>query len=581
MFHSQGKISSIDTSVLLNSFVGTPTLATRDQAPTLIPRQDTSRPPSIPWPRKRLEQLFLKGHFDLQLTPPQSEAPLPTHFFTFHIPTLIHLEIQASSNTPVDLHLILDSALRLKHLAIHSHGSFLDSQGSPSSLTTTVATSGPDNRNTHQCLQSLKIQYLKINQQQLAEIGSRCPNLIEFQSLSSPGNIWKQRPDPVAHLAQPSSQQQQHPQQQEQPRQQAEMSLVRKLAQSCPRLTKLHVGHQQGGFHLDSISEAITLFPSLTSFGLPALDCSKTTMDTIKGIQQRWYASCLGQRSSIRRSTNFLTKLTIMNVSSSERISQAIHDYLCWSPFLREFYAYNTTLYLEQMQSGAVAPGPVVVVANHDVHDHQQDQQRIGFEPMGSSTDPSSNNHTIRSHESTSTSVPEPTSPAMQTTPQYPHQQQSQQQQQGARYWACTNLEILVVRFARAPWRNLSEPPQRSKDTFGFLSRLQRLQRLCIKEGLMLEAGREYDALKELRALEQVVFTTCYPIPIKPADMRAWIEQEGENGLGNGALKRVVIRRQKQNPGPDQEMEAWFQEQHPQLKFSFEVTDCCEEEFSF
>lgn len=31
MFHSQGKISSVDTSVLLNSFVGTPTLATRDQ----------------------------------------------------------------------------------------------------------------------------------------------------------------------------------------------------------------------------------------------------------------------------------------------------------------------------------------------------------------------------------------------------------------------------------------------------------------------------------------------------------------------------------------------------------------------
>ncbi|KAG0029750.1 hypothetical protein BGZ81_003479 [Podila clonocystis] len=424
--------------------------------------------------------------------------------------------------------------------------------------------------------------YLKINQQQLAEIGSRCPNLLEFQSLSSPGNIWKQRPDPVAHLAQPSSQHQQYPQQQEQPQQQAEMSLVRKLAQSCPRLTKLHVGHQQGGFHLDSISEAITLFPSLTSFGLPALDCSKTTMDTIKGIQQRWYASCLGQGSTIiRQSTNFLTKLTIMNVSSSERISQAIHDYLCWSPFLREFYAYNTTLYLEQMQSGAVAPGPVVVAANHDVHEHQQDQQPIRSEPMGSSTNPSSNNHTIQSQESASTSVPEPTSPVMQTMPQHPHQQQSQQQQQGARYWACTNLEILVVRFARAPWRNLSEPPQRSKDTFGFLSGLQRLQRLCIKEGLMLEAGREYDALKELRALEQVVFTTCYPIPIKPTDMSAWIEQEREDGFGNGTLKRVVIRRQKQNPGPDQEMEAWFQEQHPQLKFSFEMTDCCEEEFSF
>ncbi|KAF9274878.1 hypothetical protein BGZ74_004210, partial [Mortierella antarctica] len=362
MFHSQGKINSVDTSVLLDSFVGTPTPATRDQVPSLIPRQDASRPHSIPWPRKRLEQLFLNGHFDLQLTPPQSEAPLPTQFFTFHIPTLIHLEIQASSNTPVDIHLILDSALRLKRLAIHSHGSFQDSQGSPSSLTTTTATSGPDNRKTHECLQFLKIQYLKINQQQLAEIGSRCPNLVEFQSLSSPGNIWKQRPDPVAYLAPSVSQQQQL---QEQPQQQAEMSLVRKLAQSCPRLTKLHVGHQQGGFHLDSISEALTLFPNLTSFGLPALDCSKTTMDTIKGLQQRWYASCLSQGSTIRHSTNILTKLTIMNVSSSERISQAIHDYLCWSPFLRELYAYNTTLYLEQMQSSAVATGPVVVVANH------------------------------------------------------------------------------------------------------------------------------------------------------------------------------------------------------------------------
>lgn len=31
MFHSQGKISSVDTSVLLNSFVESPTSATRDQ----------------------------------------------------------------------------------------------------------------------------------------------------------------------------------------------------------------------------------------------------------------------------------------------------------------------------------------------------------------------------------------------------------------------------------------------------------------------------------------------------------------------------------------------------------------------
>ncbi|KAG0335037.1 hypothetical protein BG000_007837 [Podila horticola] len=511
---------------------------------------------------------------ETKLTPPPSEAPLPTQFFSFHIPTLIHLEIQASSNTPVDLHLILDSALRLKRLAVYSHGSFLDIQGSPPSLTTTATTPCPDNRKTHECLQSLKIQYLKISQRQVAEIGSRCPNLIEFQSLSSPGNIWKQRPDLAAHLAQPIPQQQL--QQQEQTQQQAEMSLVRKLAQSCPRLTKLHVGHQQGGFHLDSISEALTLFPNLTSFGLPALDCSKTTMDTIKGLQQRCYASCLGQGTTIRRSTNFLTKLTIMNVSSSERISQAIHDYMCWSPFLREFYAYNTTLYLEQMQSGAVASGPLMI--NHDMHEHQQQQQH-GSEP--GSSDASSNNHTMRSQENSSALVLEPTSPTMQTTPQQHHQQP--QQQQGARYWACTNLETLVVRFARAPWRNLSEPPQRSKDTFGFLSRLQRLQRLCIKEGLMLDAGREYDALRELRALEQVVFTTCYPIPIKPADMMAWIgKEEGDSSCGSGGqLKQIVIRRQKQNPGPDQEMEAWFREQHPRLRFLFEVTDCCEEEFSF
>lgn len=36
MFHSQGKISSVDTSVLLNSFVGTPTHATRDQGKTRV-----------------------------------------------------------------------------------------------------------------------------------------------------------------------------------------------------------------------------------------------------------------------------------------------------------------------------------------------------------------------------------------------------------------------------------------------------------------------------------------------------------------------------------------------------------------
>ncbi|KAF8981130.1 hypothetical protein BGZ46_003222 [Entomortierella lignicola] len=141
--------------------------------------------------------------------------------------------------------------------------------------------------------------------------------------------------------------------------------------------------------------------------------------------------------------------------------------------------------------------------------------------------------------------------------------------------WACTGLEKLVVRFAHLPWRNLSNPPKRSKDAFSFLKPLKSLKYLSIKEGLMLEAGREYDALIELPALEEIVLTTCYPIPIKPVDMH-WLDG-GNKEINRGTLKKVVVRRQKANAMLDKEMNQWFQEHRPDLKFSFELNDCEEE----
>lgn len=166
--------------------------------------------------------------------------------------------------------------------------------------------------------------------------------------------------------------------------------------------------------------------------------------------------------------------------------------------------------------------------------------------------------------------------------PSWPQVPLNENQAVERKRWACIGLERLVVRFARQPWRNLSEPPKRSKETFGFLERLQNLKHLCIKEGLMLEAGREYEALAGLSRLEEVVFTTCYPIPIKVADMKAWMSIGDATGTASsGVLKKVVVRRQKANTVMDKELSEWFKESRPDLAFGFKLTDCCEEEYSF
>jgi hypothetical protein len=260
-----------------------------------------------------------------------------------------------------------------------------------------------------------------------------------------------------------------------------------------------------------------------------------------------------------------------MNVCSSEKVSQAIHDYLCWTPFLKEFYAYNTTLYIDQVQSpqqqkqdrqGTDGEDPVI-----------RDQ---GLQQKTRNTSASSHAATVKGRTPTCTSPVLPDSRPNILAYQ----------------WACTGLERLVVRFAHLPWRNLSEPPKRSENTFGFLKPLQKLKQLCIKEGLMLEAGREYDALVDLRSLEELVFTTCYPIPIKPKDM-AWMSKRTSTAMkmkdatttetrdSMEQLKRVIIRQQKANTTQDKEMVQWFKENRPELTFSFELTDCSEDDYSF
>jgi hypothetical protein len=112
---------------------------------------------------------------------------------------------------------------------------------------------------------------------------------------------------------------------------------------------------------------------------------------------------------------------------------------------------------------------------------------------------------------------------------------------------------------------------------------LQNLKRLCIKEGLMLDAGREYDMLARLRGLEEVVFTTCYPIPLKPADM-GWVVAPSSPSVSRSLpslLKKVVVRRQKANAVLDKEMTRWFDEQGSGVQLSLQLTDCCEEEYRF
>ncbi|CAO3566732.1 unnamed protein product [Mortierella alpina] len=607
MFHSQaGTVSSVDSSSFLRSIVVGEDLAQRTTlsakahatnyslvgAPlstpqtscttmtTLSAQHDTSNTrPSI---KTSLQRLHLKGHFDLTSS---LSSEFSVQYIPFNIPTLTHLDISPSVSSAVDIHLILDSAISLQHLLIQSHGSFVDSSTlahqdvEAMHMALDVALESPVDhlreRPVHRSLVSLRIQHLKMGRGELEGVAARCANLIEFQSLGSPGTLWKQRP----------SQQQQQDASVDHAPQEDPKSLVRTLADSWPHLERFHIGLQQGGFHLDSIKEALTSFPKLEAVGLPAWDCTKVTMETLKSIQLQRPLSSSG---------TFLTILCIMNVCSSERISQAIHDYLCWTPYLKEFYAYNTTLYVEQMQvqptptdslpggdhavlhsaleqelalmsSNELRGSATSQVAGDDVqattaasmrprHTHEAGSSHIPVE--------STSIHPVRSHLSAVTPV------------QHPPQ------------WACTRLEKLVVRFARLPWRTLSDPPKRSKDTFGFLTPLQNLRHLCIKEGLMLETGREYEALQRLRLLEEVVFATCYPISIKPADMAAWMTELGGLAMGGGgkgerALKRVIVRRQKANAVTDKEMMEWFREHQPDVQFSYELTDCCEEEYGF
>ncbi|KAF9278360.1 hypothetical protein BGZ68_008620 [Mortierella alpina] len=545
---------------------------------TLSAQDDTSY--TRPSTSTSLQRLHLKGHFDLTSS---LSTELNLQYIPFNIPTLTHLDICPSVNSAVDIHLILDSATSLQHLLIQSHGSFVDSselEQQDVERHTILGAALEDSinrsqkRQLHRSLLSLKFQHLKMSREELEGVAARCPNLIEFQSLCSPGTLWKQRP----------SQQQQHTSADPEP-QECHKSLVRTLAASCSNIERFHIGLQQGGFHLDSIKETLTSFPRLEALGLPAWDCTKVTMETLKSIQLQ---------QPLASSGAFLTILCIMNVCSSERISQSIHDYLCWTPYLKEFYAYNTTLYVEQMQvqqtqTDSLPGGDQAVlqsVLEQELPVMSSDGLRGSAASQGTmdqvqatTADSRHQQHPLdtgSSHiplESTPTHAEKSHSSAI-APPQRPPQ------------WACTRLEKLVVRFARLPWRNLSDPPKRSKDTFGFLTPLQDLRHLCIKEGLMLETGREYEALQHLKKLEEVVFATCYPIPIKPADMAAWMtEPEGqamEGGSKSGrALKRVVVRRQKANAVADKKMMEWFREHQSDVQFSYEVTDCCEEEYGF
>ncbi|KAG0045069.1 hypothetical protein BGZ83_009672 [Gryganskiella cystojenkinii] len=612
MFHSQGRTSNIDSSVLLRALIygdGSPLTQSSSMAQEInIPDRMDESPsfqPSlsrmtqnlqhndislnhgviVPARANRLQQLTLKGHFDLlssiplplasscetadhaQVTEDESTKPLTlttTSFVAFKIPTLTRLEIHPLISSAVDLHWILDSALGLEELVIHSHGSFLDSRLPPFTEDQEVSAlhQNGSSQRIHGSLRSLKIQYLKISRDQLQQIADRCPNMVEFQSLCTPGAIWKQRPQLVTatlpSTPAPSQQQNSNPNSDH-------MSIVCGLAKSWPRLERLHVGQQQGGFHLDSIRETLCSFPRLGSIGIPAWDCTKVTMDTIKATQIELMSSSLSSSRTTESTApaRFLTSLCIMNVCSSEKVSQALHDFLCWTPHLKEFNAYNTTLYVDQMNPSISPP-----------QQQQQQETPAAFQtPLGvDSTE-------VLFDRQNRAEVPSSTPPTA------PHQNEAvvAAQTEVPRRWACKSLERLVVRFARLPWRNLSEPPKRSHETFAFLENLENLQHLCIKEGLMLESGREYESLAKLTKLEEVVFTTCYPIPIKSSDMGAWIPSRSTTttAASSSALKRVVIRRQKANLTMDRELTEWFKQSRPGVEFGFELTDCCEEEYSF
>ncbi|KAF9562703.1 hypothetical protein EC968_005185 [Mortierella alpina] len=599
MFHSQaGTVSSVDSSSFLRSIVVGEDLAqkmtlnagahatedvelatscTTMTALSALSAQDDNLKTQLSI-RTSLQRLQLKGHFDLTSS---LNSKISLQYIPFNIPTLTHLDIRPSVSSAVDIHLILDSASSLQYLFIQSHGSFVDSSDSGqrdaegytmTDAAVETSTSHSLERPLHRSLLSLKIQHLKMSLEELEGVAARCPNLVEFQSLCSPGTLWKQRP----------SQQQQDTSVDHEP-QEDRKSLVRKLAASCPNIERFHVGLQQGGFHLDSIKETLTSFPRLEALGLPAWDCTKVTMETLKSIQIHQPLSSSG---------TFLTILCIMNVCSSERISQSIHDYLCWTPYLKEFYAYNTTLYVEQMQAQQTQldslPG-----GDHAVLQSALEQKLVmmstnGFRESVMSQDTAdslqttagASTHLQHLREAGSSPIPVESTPIHTERPHSPAVTLTQRPAQ----WACTRLERLVVRFARLPWRNLSDPPKRSRDTFEFLRPLQNLRHLCIKEGLMLETGREYEALQRLGKLEEVVFATCYPIPIKPADMAAWMTAPAEQAMKSGSksgrtLKRVVVRRQKANAVADKEMMEWFREHQPDVRFAFETTDCCEEEY--
>ncbi|KAI1312320.1 hypothetical protein EDD11_002974 [Mortierella claussenii] len=685
MFHSQGGTSCLDSSKLLRSFVmeSQPTAALAyetekqqveslgdDQPMTLISsvgskdaqgnysNNNNNNNKTVvntscsmngdmlsSVPRKSLQQLYLNGHFDLCSVSSVSSLSSAS-YFSFKILTLTRLDIRPTVRTTVDIHLILDSATRLQHLTIYAHGSFIDSRDidtaeegekEASVLESVSSMEAAPVVMAHLSLQSLIIQHLKISREQLESVAMRCPNLIEFQSVGAPGSLWKDRPILSALPSQFPSQFPSQSHQQSLDVMDPSKSLVRTLAQLCPRIQRFHIGLQQGGFHLNSIRETMTTFPRLESMGIPAWDCTKVTMDAIKTLQIHMQKDMdvaattadttragMQLSVSLRVAPTFLTTLCIMNVCASEKVSQAIHDYLCWTPYLKELYAYNTTLYVDQMQHGhdlediceltptedhshssnrsssdgsadggvwdavqsrefrehnvaTMAIQNIYPVIDQRLHSDLDSSTRSQNIPQISSYTPTASTQHITttrtySHESGSNTTTNTTSPSSSLSP--------------PRQWACSGLERLVVRFAHLPWRNLSQPPKRSKDTFSFLKQLQNLKHLCIKEGLMLEAGREYDALRELKALEEVVFTTGYPIPIKPTDME-WMkpnesgERDDHSTTGLPRLRTVVVRRRKASGALDQDIEAWFKRSLPKVQLSLELTDCCEEEYTF
>ncbi|KAF9366879.1 hypothetical protein BGX34_003979 [Mortierella sp. NVP85] len=560
VFHPKAGSSNIDSSSLLRSIVdGYDETLVMDPVHSLsIARNALSW--SVP-PKRQLRELYITGHFVLQRSKPVKSNParIPA-FISFNIPTLTRLDIRPAASAAVDIHLILDSATRLEHLVIHSQGAFVNSASNESRARYPY----------HHSLLSLTIRHLELSREELESVVVRCPSLIEFHSLCSPGTLWKERPLPA-----------QQPQQQQTIQ---SKSLVLTLADNCPRLQDFRIGLQQGGLPLDSIREAITSIPKLQTLGLPAWDCTKVTMDAIKAIQ-----------IESTRPKIFLTSLCIMNVCSSEKVSQAIHDYLCWTPYLREFYAYNTTLYVDQMQCQQQEQQQPLANGHSVVRSRSNERVPVAVsrEETNNQTNWTSDAQSIlKANTLNSAALTIPTTPGSTATAAVMAcATHTAPVDRPTRQWACTRLERLVVRFAHLPWRNLTSPPKRSKDTFAFLKPLQNLKYLKIKEGLMLEAGREYEALAELKGLEEVVFTMCYPIPIKPTDM-AWMDRSpltlpcNESGLHRGekvndGLKRVVVRRLKENTVLDKEISQWFRDHRPDVKFLLELIDCCEEECTF